>query len=257
MRRDDIDLLDYWRIIRKRIWVIALFVIVCTVAAAYYSYKNYVPLYAAQTKLYVNNSDGADPFSRGVMNIGSLSTASGAIDTYKEIIRTPIIMDKVVERYPHLGLTTDQLIGAVGVYALNNTSVMVIAMTDYSYERAVMTVNAVTEVFTAEIPKISAANTAVILTEARMSSQPSPVNEKQNTYIVLAFIASLVVSIGLAILRDGMDDTMKTEDDVARVLGISTFASVPKTKLRPARSSRTSRKGYMGGIGDEAYAAGK
>lgn len=255
MKSEDIDLREYLRIVRRRFWLIAFIVLACTFAAAYYSYQTYVPLYAAQTKLYVNNADAADPFSRGIMNIGPMSAGGGVIDTYKEIIRTPIIMEKVIERYPQLEASSDELIRGVSVFALNNTSVMIISVTDYSHERAVMKVNAITDVFVTDLPKISPGHTAVLLTEAKLSGNPSPVNEQHYRYIVLAFMASLIASVGLAILIDSMDDRIKNEADVVRVLGVSTLASVPKTKLRAGRSR--SRKGSQGRIGEEAYAAVK
>lgn len=255
MRSEEIDLREYLRIVRRRLWLIILIVLGCTTGAAYFSYTNYVPLYSAQTKLYVNHADAADPFSRGVMTIGQMSAGNGVIETYKEIIRTPIIMDKVVDRYPQLDASTEELIRSVSVSALNNTSVMIISVTGLSHERAVMMVNAITDVFVTELPKISPGQSAVLLTEAKMSADPNPVNEQHNTYIILAFIGSLILSIGIAILLDVLDDRIKDEADVVRVLGVSTLASVPKTRLRSGRAR--SRKGTQGRVGEEAYAAVK
>lgn len=255
MKSEDIDLREYFRIVRRRLWLILLIVLTCTIGAAWFSYKTYVPLYAAQTKLYVNSADAEDPFSRGIMTIGQISSGGGVIETYKEIIRTPIIMDKVVERYPQLDASTEELIRSVSVHALNNTSVMIISVTGPSHERAVMMVNAITDVFVSELPKISPGHSAVLLTEAKLSANPGPVNEQHNTYIILAFMASLIVSVGIAILLDVLDDRIKDEADVVRVLGVSTLASVPKTRLRSGRTR--SRKGSQGRIGEEVYAAVK
>lgn len=255
MKSEDIDLREYFRIVRRRFWLILLIVPACTAGAAYFSYSTYVPLYAAQTKVYVNQAEAADPFNRGVMMIGQKSAGNGVIDTYKEIIRTPIIMDKVVARYPQLEASTDELIRSVSVHALNNTSVMIISVTGFSYERAVMMVNAITDVFVTELPKISPGHSAVLLTEAKLSAYPEPVNEQHNTYILLAFMGSLILSVGITILLDVLDDRIKDETDVLRVLGVSTLAVVPKTRLRSGRAR--SRKGTQGRIGEEAYAAVK
>lgn len=255
MKSEDIDLREYLRIVRRRLWFIIPFVLICTFGAAWFSYRTYVPLYSAQTKLYVNQAEAADPFNRGIMTIGQASGGNGVIDTYKEIIRTPIIMDKVVDRYPHLDASADELIRRVSVYALNNTSVMIISVVHPSYEQAVMMVNAITDVFVAELPKISPGHTAVLLTEAKLAAHPDPVNEQHHTYIILAFMASLILSVGIAILLDVLDDRIKDEADVVRVLGVSTLASVPKTRLRSGRSR--SRKGTQGRVGEEAYAAVK
>ena len=43
-------------------------------------------------------------------------------------------------------------------------------------------------------------------------------------------MAGLVVSAGIIVLRTVMDDTIKTEDDVTKYLGLYTLSSVPDRK---------------------------
>lgn len=250
MRSEEIDLGAYFKIIRKRLWLIIACVTCCTALAAFYSYSTYVPVYQASTKLIVNQSGETDPLGRQMMNLGAIGGgggSTGSINTYKEIIRTPIIMDKVVGRYPHLDVSAGHLMATVNAYALNNTEVMVISTTDYSHERAVMIVNAVSDVFQAEIPKISEVNQVIILTEAQVQQNPQPINEKQNTYIILGFMASLIMSIGIVILLDSLDDSVKTDEDVRAVLGLSILSSIPKVTDRRTpgtrRASKTPQKG--------------
>jgi len=255
MKSDEIDLQAYVRIVKRRIGWIALFVAACTLAAGYYSYANYVPLYQASTKLIVNDSQETDPFGRQMMNLGALGSNSGAIDTYKEIIRTPLIMDKVAAQFPNLGVSADHLMNIVNVYDLNNTQVMTITATDVSHERAVMIVNAITDVFQAELPSISGASGVVVLTRAEFQELPQPINEKQNTYVVLGFLASLVVSVGWFVVLDSMDDSIKTEDDVREAFGVPTLAEIPKLKRRGLRAS--SSAGASKATGGGSYAAYK
>ncbi|WP_309121680.1 Wzz/FepE/Etk N-terminal domain-containing protein [Paenibacillus sp.] len=248
MRSDEIDVKVYFTMVKRRLWLIVVCVASFTTLAAWYSYQNYVPMYEAHTKLIVNDASEADPFGRQQMNIGG-GANSGLIDTYKEVIRTPIIMDKVVQRYPNLGVSSEHLMSAVRVAALNNTQVMIFSIVDYSHERAVLIVNAITDVFQAEIPRISPVNSVVVLTEAKMEADPEPINEKQNTYIVLGFMASLILSVGGVILLDSLDDTLRTEDDIREALGIPTLSSIPKLEKR--RRSKTKN------IGEGPYAAVK
>ncbi|TLS49381.1 lipopolysaccharide biosynthesis protein [Paenibacillus antri] len=249
MRSDEIDVRVYFTMIKRRLWLIVVCVASFTTLAAWYSYQNYVPLYEAHTKLIVNDASEADPFGRQLMNIGGGGANSGLIDTYKEVIRTPIIMDKVVQRYPNLGVSSEYLMSAVRVAALNNTQVMIFSIVDYSHERAVSIVNAITDVFQAEIPHISPVNSVVVLTEAKMESDPQPINEKQNTYIVLGFMASLILSVGAVILLDSLDDTLRTEDDIREALGIPTLSSIPKLEKR--------RRSKAKNVGEGSYAAVK
>ena len=66
----------------------------------------------------------------------------------------------------------------------------------------------------------------------------------------LGLAAGVVLSMGIITLITIMDDTIKTEDDIARYLNISTLANVPdrkdfisgKTRRKSRRKSRKKSK---------------
>lgn len=252
MASKEIDLLAYVTIIKKRFWLIVTFVTVCTFAAAVYSSYNYVPMYSAATKLVVNQTVQLDQLGKEQMDFGAIGVNIGLINTYKEIIKTPAIMDKVIQRHPELNLTADQLISMVNVSALNDTQVMAITATDVSHQRAVLIVNAVSQVFQAEISKILKVDNVAILTEAKMKEHPQPINKKQNTYIILGFMGSFIAAIGIVLLLDALDDTIKTEDDIQQILGISTLSMISKMKKQDVRKPK---KTSLKQIGERAYAS--
>lgn len=247
MSSGEIDLRVYYTILKKRLWFILTCVIVTTSAAAVYSNYNYQPLYQASTKLLVNKTVELDQLGKEQMDFGAIGVNISLINTYKEIIKTPVIMEKVVQRNPDLNLNADQLINTVNVYAVNDTQVMAITVIDYSYERAVFITNAVAEVFQAEIPKILKVDNVTILTEAKMKDFPQPINERTNTYIILGFMASLIFSVGVVLLLESLDDTLKSEEDIRQVLAVPSLTVVPKMNARQikATSRHPSRKGAM------------
>ncbi|WP_028550859.1 YveK family protein [Paenibacillus sp. UNC451MF] len=240
----EINLREYFMIIKKRLWLVVTIVFICTALTAVYSSMNYQPVYMAATKLIVNKTSEKDQLGREQIDFGAIGVNIGLINTYKEIIKTPAIMDKVVQRYPDLNLTAEQLIAMTNVAGLHDTQVMTIVATHYSYEKAVNIVNAVSEVFQSEIPKIMKVDNITILNRAKMQDYPVPVNKKSNQYIILSFAASLVVAIGIVLLLDAMDDTLKTEEDVRQMFAVSTLACVPRMKGKDLKSSkgRKSRK---------------
>jgi capsular exopolysaccharide synthesis family protein len=68
-----------------------------------------------------------------------------------------------------------------------------------------------------------------------------PIGPQRNRNIVLAFLASLFIGVGLAFLFDYLDDSVRTTDDIAKNLGLPTLAVIPnagasttKNKLLPA-----------------------
>lgn len=55
----------------------------------------------------------------------------------------------------------------------------------------------------------------------------SPVGPQRTRNILVAFLVSLALGIGLAFLLDYLDDSIKTSDDIGRHLGLPTLALIP------------------------------
>ncbi len=241
----EINLKECFMIIKKRLWLIVVCVFLTTIFTAIYSHMNYVPIYQASTKLIVNKTDGQDQMGKEQIDYGAIGINIALINTYKEIIKTPAIMDKVVQRYPDLNLSAEQLISIVNVSDLNQTQVMSIAARYFSDEKAVNIANAVSEVFQTEIPKIMMVDNVTILNRAKMQDNPIPVNQQSNQYIVLSFLASLVIVIGIIFLLEALDDTVKTDEDIRHIFEAGTLAFIPKMKeneLRSAKRNKSRRK---------------
>jgi len=249
------ELKEYLRIVKKRLWLIILCVIISTITTAVYSHYNSKPIYQASTKLIVNKTIEQGQLGKEQMDFGAISTNISLIDTYKEIIKTPAIMDKVIQRYPDLRLNEEQLIRSINVSALNGTQVMTLMAIDRSYERAVLIVNAVSEVFKSEIPKIMKVDNVAILNVAKMVDNPVPLNYKTNQNIIISFAVSLLCGIGIAFLLEFLDDTLKTKEDIQSVLDLPTFSIIPvmkETKLRPQTKEASRRQ-----VGEAPYVASR
>ncbi|WP_240418184.1 YveK family protein [Paenibacillus periandrae] len=248
----EINLNEYFIIIRKRLWLVVVIVLVSTSLTAMYSTYNYRPLYQASTKLIVNKVAEKDQMGKERIDYGAIGTNLALINTYKEIIKTPAIMDKVVQRYPDINLSAEQLSYITTVSDLRETQVMTIVVQYYSQEQAVKIVNAVSDVFQAEVPKIMKTDNITILNRAKLQDDPSPVNKKSNQYIILSFVASLLVSIGIIVLLESLDDTLKTDQDIRQVMELTIIAYIPKIKKKELKSPK--KKKLRTKTGEEAYA---
>ncbi|WNQ12668.1 Wzz/FepE/Etk N-terminal domain-containing protein [Paenibacillus aurantius] len=249
----DINIKEYLFILKKRLWILVLFIAGGTVLASLYSSTNYRPVYLASTKLIVNKTVTEEQLGRQEIDYGAIGVNIGLISTYKEIIKTPAIMDKVVQRYPDLNLTSEQLIGMINVSSLNDTQIMTIAAQYYSYDKAATIVNAVSEVFRTEIPKIMKVDNVTILNPAKSKEHPVPINKKSNQIILLGFVGSFVAAVGLILFLEAMDDTLKTDEDVRTIFRQPALAVIPRMKAKERRPA--SRVQSREKAGETTYAA--
>ncbi|SFE85546.1 Capsular polysaccharide biosynthesis protein [Paenibacillus catalpae] len=223
-----LDLKEIVWLVRKKLWLVILVTVLGAAAAGAYSAWVMKPVYQANTKLIVNSTAGqAGSFK---LDLNMINTNLSLINTYKEIIRTPAIMDLVVEKHPELGLTTDQLMRNIRFSSVNGTQVVTISYLDTDYVRAAKVVNTVSFVFQQQIPLIMKVDNVYILHTADSNDQPVKVKPDTKLNTAIGFVAALLLSITLVLALNYFDDTLRTESDVERYLGLPTLAAIPNIK---------------------------
>lgn len=224
----ELDLRDYFRIVQKRVWLIALIVVVICLLAGAYSVFVKKPVFEASTKIVVNQTPTQSAVNQ--IDLNQINTNIQLINTYKEIIKTPAILDEVVTNYPQFQLNTDELSRMINVSSVNNTQVMTVVVRDTSYVRAAEIANAISEVFQKEIPEIFNVENVSILNSAKVDPpvRPNPVEPNIMLNMAIAFVVSLMIGLGLALLLEYLDDTVKSEEDVKDYLDLPTLAMITR-----------------------------
>jgi capsular polysaccharide biosynthesis protein len=240
----ELEMKEYFKIIAKRWWVIVIVVMLCCGSVSVYDYYTAQPLYEASTKLIVNNTNRVEGVSRP--DSSEITSNIMLINTYKDIIKTPAIMDKVIKEHPEFHRTSKELINNIKVSASTNSQVMSIIIRDYSVERAVQMVNSISEVFKREIPTIMNVDNVTILSEANVSDHPDPVSPSLLLKNFIASVISLIISLGFIFLREYLDDTIKSEKDVRVYLDKPTLAMVAKAKTSDWKHSPDNVKSKVG-----------
>ncbi|WP_322923526.1 YveK family protein [Paenibacillus campi] len=223
------EIKQYLNIVKKRLWLIMLIVVVITAATAAYAFMTNAPKYTATAKLVVNSTPkSTDGATGNQLDLGTINSNIQLIKTYQEIIKTPAIMNKVVQDHPELGLNATQLINMVSVSSVNETQVMSLTVTDGSYERAAKTVNAIAKVFQSEVPQIMNLDNIIVLDQADPSAGGVPIGNSPILFVLIALVLSVVIGIAVAFLLEYMDDSIKTEDDIRDVLGLPVLGVIAK-----------------------------
>src|SRR5690606_24574585 len=220
----ELELRDYVRIILKRIKLIIGLVVVLAVITAVFSYGFMKPVYESSTKLIVNNSQDMS----GAIDLNSVNLDLRLVETYKQIIKTAAITDKVAERNPELGLTGNEINAMISVSSVSNTQALTISAQHNDYPTTVKVVTEVANVFVEHIPTIMTVNNVSILNEAKLVDNPSPVAPNPILNIALSIIVALLLGVGLALLLEYLDDSIKDEHDVLQYVDLPVLMSIPR-----------------------------
>lgn len=246
----ELELKGYLRILVKRVWFIGLVLVLFCGAAAAQHLLYSKPVYEAGTKMVINSAgrtDGTVSPDYNAVNVSLL-----LLDTYKEIIGTPAILGQVVSRHPEYGLTPKKLASKISVSTSEKSQVIGIFVRDYSAARAASIANAVAEIFKEEIPRIMSVDNVTILSQASPSDNPGPVSKGLAYKLVVAFILGLAASVGFVFLWEYWDDSIRTDDDIARYLEKPTLAVIRhmgKAEIRHSRKLHKKRSADAAPVG--------
>lgn len=236
----EVDLLGLFLYLKKRLWIILIALVLFTFGGYVKSAFLTTPLYTASTRMYVLNRTYDD---RVVYT--DFTASNYILYDYKELISGRNVTKEVVEKLGITDLSPSKLSDMITVTSPENTRILEIAIRDSDPLRAANLANAVREEAAVQIEEIMDADSVKLVYEAEIPKTPSSPNVAQDTF--LAAVLGVVITVAVLAVIYLMDDTIRTEEDVEKRLGISVLGVIPMTpdatgsNSRPAPAARSPR----------------
>lgn len=208
------DLRDYLRIVRAR-WVLIALCTLSTVALAALLTWHATPQYASSTRLFVSTSGASDDSQAAQGGQFSLQR----VKSYADLVSGEKIASRVVDRL-RLDESPRDLAAQISASSKLDTVILTINVTDPDPKRAQVLAQAVSEEFVGYVAELEtppgkdeATIKATIVDAATVPG--SPVSPQPVRNIALGLILGLLVGAGVAVLRETLDTTVKSIDDLA------------------------------------------
>lgn len=221
----EIGIKTFLNILKRHLLLIIIFTLIFTLLSWYISSFVITPIYQASTEILVNKTDTEQGY-----NLSDMNTNLKFISTYSVIIKSPRITDLVIDEY-NLDLTTEELVNKISIDTVTDSQVMKITVKDTDYAEAARIANATAAIFQREIVKIMKVDNVQILTTAKPIVNPKPVSPNAPLITMLAFVLGLALSIVLALLKDLVDDTVKTDEEIEQVSGYIVLGGITNIEL--------------------------
>lgn len=222
---ETIDLRQLVEIIRKRIWIIVTIPLIATLISGIVSFFVLTPIYEASTQLLVNKSESKTDILMPSYN--DIQANLKLVETYSVIINSPRILEKSIQEHGW-ALTASELKEKIKVSPVQNSQVMSITVSDPDPLMAIKMANGVATTFKQEIKGIMNVDNVQVLAEAKPLETYSPVKPKPLLNMAIAFVVGLMTGVGVVFLLEYMDNTIRSEEDVESLLGLSVLASIAK-----------------------------
>lgn len=217
-----IDLVEMFRVLMKKWWLIVLGLVVGAVAMGGYTKLFVTPQYTASSSLYIL---GATANVSGV----SLSLSTQLTSDFTILAKSRPVIENVIEELD-LDMSYGQLASKVVVENPSGTMILKITVTDTEPEMAKEIANTLTDATATRIADVMNVDKPNIVEEAVTPQYPVSPNLKKN--VMLGGVIGAALIIGILVLLYLMDDTIKDSEDVKKYLGLNTLATFPLEKRR-------------------------
>ncbi|MDF2672911.1 MAG: capsular biosynthesis protein [Clostridiales bacterium] len=222
-----LDLREIFQIIRKGLWIILLITIISVGASGVVSYYVLTPSYEASTTIIIGNSPKqAEEYGYEYSDVLMYQQLA---KTYGAIAESRSVAEKAARKLGQ-DVRTEDVLSKVSITPRVDTQIMEITATSISGEDAKNTANALSEAFIDEAMRIFPTGNVQIMDRATYPQ--NPVSPRPMLNMAIAFFLGLMVSLGIIFLKEYLDNTIKTENDINKLLGITVIGIIPQYRKK-------------------------
>lgn len=220
---ETIDLREYFFILKKKMWIIALSTVICGVISGLVSFYLLTPVYEANTTLIVNKE--FDDKETQMTTTDDLNYVQKLAVTYGEIIKSRTVITSTINKL-NLDMTYEELSDSVSVTNVADTQIIKISVQNKNPQIAARISNTIPQIFGAEVKRIVKASGIEVIDKATIPKDPIKPNKIMN--IAIAIVLGVMVSVFIIFLIEALNTKVKEPKDIEEKLGIPVFGVVPK-----------------------------
>lgn len=238
MKNDEIeiDLVEIFHVLMRKIWVIIASVVVGAVLVGCVTKFFVTPQYQATSMIYI---------------LGKTTSISSAMDLqlsrqltvdFEILAKSRPVIENVIDE---LGLDEkyEEFIEPIVVENPQDSSILKVIVENPDPVLAKDIANALADATAEQVANVMVTDKPSKVEEAVVAEHPVSPNVLKNS--VLGGLAGAVLSIAIILVLFLLDDTIKTEEDVKKYLGLNTLAAIPEdlgTSTSPQKKKKKKKK---------------
>lgn len=214
----EIDLLELFRAWKRRIWLILLVTFLGGSIGFAFSKLALTPQFTSTAMMYVLSKETT------LTSLADLQIGSQLTQDYKVITTSRPVLEGVIEELG-LDLTYEQLKQKISIGNPQDTRILSVTVTDPDPQMAKRIVDSVANVSSEYIGDIMEMIPPKMIEDGQLPTQKSSPSNAKNA--MLGAMLGMVLTCGLITLQVILNDTIQTEEDVEKYLGLTVLAEIP------------------------------
>lgn len=218
---EELDLSELFSYFMKNIGIIIIFVLLFLVLGLGYTLFIKVPQYHSDVTVILVNKTSQQTSSTLQSDV-MINQKLAA--TYRELVESRRVLSQVIDELD-LNYTVEQLQEMISVENVKETEIIKINVSSKIPTEACKIANETAKMFKKEIAEIYNLENISIIDEAKIPRNPYNMNLVKD--IIIYFMLGLVVSCGIVFVIYYFDNSVKSVEQVEKVLGIPVIGTVP------------------------------
>ncbi|WP_082754077.1 polysaccharide biosynthesis tyrosine autokinase [Mycobacterium sp. NAZ190054] len=225
------NLQDFVRVMRSRWLTVCVTMVIVVLGAAAVSLLT-TPLYQASTRLFVSTTAGS---SVSEIYQGNRYSQERVV-SYAQLLMGETLAQRTIDKLG-LDMSAAALQDNVSASAKLDTVLIDVRVLDPSPVRARDIANTLSDEFVAmvrelETPEGGARPDARVVVEQRASIPSTPVVPQTTRNLLIGLGLGALLGVGLAVLRELLDNTVKSRENLEEISGAGLVGSIPLDKER-------------------------
>ena len=226
----EIDVLELFHVLLDKIWVIILTGAVAALAVVAATILFITPQYQSTTKMYVLSN---------TLTSQDMQTSLSLTKDYAELIKSRTVTEGVITQL-NLDMTHEQLLSKITVDSATDTRILSISVRDADPYVACEIANAIRDVAANHIKNVMDIDAVNVVETANIPENKISPSIKKNGLV--GGVAGVAIAIAIILITYLSNDTIKTQEDVERYLGLSTLGTIPMSEADRKNKNKKKHK---------------
>ena len=221
----NINLKELLEIVIKKWWLILLLTMTGFVMAYSFTAIFVTPIYEAKTVLFIGQ-EASGLESIGI-SLGQLQADSQLITDYKQIALTHLVIDEVMKN-TGMNIAYNEFQSDVVIETIQDSRLFTVGFRHTDPQIAKTVSDELAKQLTLSVSQIVGVENIRILDQAMVPQKPIAPNKFQNT--IIGGLLGVIASFSIIVIMFLLNDTVKDEEDIETLIGVSVLGSIPKFK---------------------------
>lgn len=213
-----LDIGDLFNVFKKKFWIIIVITIITTGLGLYKTSKM-IPSYQGNTKVFVGNSESLLDY----YGEEEIQYYNELMNIFNEIIRVDDFLNDTLKK-KNINKSAGEVKGGISIAGSERSPIYTISYSSMNEDGIEEIIKAISSEFTEYIKRMIPETNPKEIDEVRVTT----IMPNKTKLIIVAFGIGLILSIGLILVLDYLDDTIKSKEKLEKLLPIPVIGEIPK-----------------------------